>query len=141
MARFVIYQEELSSIRTERDALFERLDLAAHHDRTRQDWHLVFIRANQESVSCRGMDFSMVLHQIESLQRHFDNGTISSYQIMCAGLRTVIATPEDPLQETPVTVYRAPRARCNICNRWGIPYAVCLSCGGDSGGAIFESSW
>ena len=135
MPRFVINEEELSSIRTESDALFEqkRLDLANHHDRTRQDWHLVFIRANQESVSCRGMDVSMALHQIESLQRHFNNGTISRYQMMCAGLRTVIATPEDP-RGTPATVYRAPCARCNICNRRGIPYAVCLSCGEDSGG-------
>ena len=128
---FVIYEKELS---TERDALRERLDLVSQCDRTREDWRLLFIRANQESVSCRGMDFSMVLQQIESLQRHFDNGTISRYQMMCAGLRTVIATPEDPLQETPVTRYRAPRARCNICNRWGIPYTVCLSCGEDSGG-------
>lgn len=135
MPRFVINEEELSSIRTESDALFDqkRLDLANHHDRTRQDWHLVFIRANQESVSCRGMDVSMALHQIESLQRHFNNGTISRYQMMCAGLRTVIATPEDP-RGTPATVYRAPCARCNICNRRGIPYAVCLSCGEDSGG-------
>lgn len=136
MPKFVIEEAEVSSIKTERDAFFEqkRVELRTHRGRTRLSWHLIFIRKNQETVSCRGMHVSMVLQQIESLQHHFDNDTISSYMMMCAGLRTEIAFPEDALEETPATAYGAPCARCTICNRKGVPYNVCLSCGEDSGG-------
>jgi len=136
MPQFVIEEAEVPSIKTERDAFFEqkRIELRTHRGRTRLSWHLTFIRKNKETVSCRGMHVEMVLHQLESLQHHFDNDTISRYIIMCAGLRTVISSPEDPLQETAATAYRAPCARCTICNRKGVPYNVCLSCGEDSGG-------
>lgn len=135
MPRFTIDEAEVPSIRTERDAFFEckRVELTTHRGRNRA-WLLVFIRANKETMSCRGMHVDMVLHHINSIEDCFNNQTIQSYMIMCAGLRTVIASPEASLAERPLTVYRAPRGSCTICNRRGVRFKVCLSCGEESGG-------
>ena len=133
MPRFEIDKAEVSSIRTERDVFFERKrdELATHRGRTRR-WHLVFIRANKETLSCRDMHVDMVLHHIIEIENHFNDNTLASYMMMCSGLRTVVTFPDDPCQETPVRrVYRAPRATCTICGRPGEPYTVC---GEESGG-------
>lgn len=133
MPRFVIDEAEVPSIRTERDEFFERkrVELSTHRGRTRS-WHLIFIRKNQETLSCRGMHVDMVMHHINSIEDGFNDQTIQRYMMMSAGLRTVIASPEHG--ERPHRVYLAPRGTCTICDRKGVPYNVCLSCGEESGG-------
>jgi hypothetical protein len=137
MPRFVIDAVEVSSIRTERDAFFEqkRVEVTNHRGKARH-WHLVFIRSVHEELSCRGMTLDMVLDQIDRIEEHFNNGTLSSYYMMCAGLRTVIHNREDSLSPRRLTVY-PPRGTCPICRGRGTLYAECMTCGEDSGGRYF----